>query len=273
MKKARRGRGIRKHWWAGSVLIASFLLLGLVAERSAEQCQIAEEQGGIKFPVDRLDAASRCLIEPVVTGYTTSGLISPVQTPITQELYEYLLDRPVMMASLVQRLGLGTYQVTPRGQNRFWANDGEGTQGLFTLLYQDQINRIYHIDGYHEGQVFPMVRAKAVVFMRILSAMTQDGHPAVETALIAYTQLDDPILAGLVRILRPLIGEAVTRVLAKGFEVTNQLGSFIAQNPGRIVQEVASLSLIEPGELQTLTALLQAVSRNVSHLQPSSPTP
>src|SRR2546430_7050096 len=30
-----------------------------------------------------------------------------------------------------------------------------------------------HITGYHEGQLFPMVRAKAVVFMRIQAVVTQ----------------------------------------------------------------------------------------------------
>jgi hypothetical protein len=270
MKGLQRGRkGWR--WWSAGAMVLSLLLIGPAIELPAEDCQVAEEHGGMRFPVARLDAGTRCLIGDVVNRYTTSGLIGPVQSPITQELYVYLLDRPVMLALLVQRLELGAYQVAEKAQHQFWVNDGEGTQGLFTLLYQDQVNRIYHITGYHEGQLFPMVRAKVVVFMRIQAVVTQGGQPAVETALRVYTRLNDPILAGLVRILSPLLGDAVTRTLAKGFTVINQLGSRIAQDPGRVTQEVASLSSIESDQRQRFTALLKALSRPTAQRQPARP--
>ena len=272
MKKLQRGREVWRRWWAG-ILVLSLLLIGPGIELPAEDCQVAEEQGGMRFPVARLDAGTRCLIGDVVNRYTTSGLIGPVQAPIAQELYEYLLDRPVMLALLVQRRGLGAYQVAEKAQHQFWVNDGEGTQGLFTLLYQDQVNRIYHITGYHEGQLFPMVRAKAVVFMKIQPVLPQDGQPAVETAFLAYARLNDPILAGLVRILSPLLGDAVTRTLTKGFAGINQLGSRIAQDPGRVTQEVASLCSLEPVERQRLTALLKGVSQPTSQRQPARPAP
>ena len=118
-----------------------------------------------------------------------------------------------------------------------------------------------------------MVRAKAVVFMRIQPVQTQDGHPTVETALRVYTRLNDPILAGLVRILSPLIGDAVTRTLAKGFAVINQLGGLAAQDPDRITKEVAALSSIQPDERQRLTALLKALSRPTPQVPPAPPTP
>lgn len=269
MKELRRGRKGWRWWWVGAMVL-SLLLIGPAFELPAEDCQVADEQGGMQFPVAQLDAGTRCLIGDVVNRYTTSGLIGPVQAPIAQELYEYLLDRPVMLALLVQRLELGAYQVAEKAQHQFWVNDGEGTQGLFTLLYQDQGHRIYHITGYHEGQLFPMVRAKAVVFMRIQPVQTQDGHPTVETALRAYTRLNDPILAGLIRILSPLLGDAVTRTLAKGFTVINQLGSRMAQDPARVTQEVAALSSIESDQRQRLTALLKALTQPTAQRQPAA---
>ena len=272
MKRRMRGRETRSRWWVGT-LVLSLLLAGLVIELPAEDCQVAEDQGGSRFPVARLDGGTRCLIGDVVNRHTTSGMIGPVQTPIAQTLYEYLLDRPVVMALLVQRLALGPYQVEERGPHQFWVNDGEGTQGLFTLLSQDQGHRIYHITGYHEGQLFPMVRAKAVVFMQIQPVPAQNGQPAVETSLRVYTRLNDPILAGLVWVLSPLIGDAVTRTLAKGFRVIDQLGSLTARDPGRVTQEVASLSSIQPEDRQQLTALLKALSQSSPQIPSARPTP
>ena len=231
---------------------------------SIQDCTVVAEQGGALFPVDKLSASTRCQIGAVINGYTTTGLIGPVQTPVTPQLYDYLMDRPPLIASLTERLGLGSYQFTARELNQFWVNDGEGTQGLLTLLYQDSTHRIYHIDGYHEGQIFPMVRAKAAVFMHITPITTADGYPAVQTSLTAYTKLDDSLLAGLVRILRPLIGEAVTRKLSRGFEATNQLGAAIAQDRDRVMQHASLVPWLSTAELQTLVGWLYTVPQRAT---------
>jgi len=226
---------------------------------SAHDCTVAAEQGGIVFPVDKLDTSTRCRIGAVINGYTTKGQVGPAQTPVTHQLYEYLLDRPPLIATLTERLGLGAYQFTTREQNQYWIDDGDGTQGLLALVYQDATHRIYHIDGYHEGRTFPMVRAKAAVFMHITPIMTPDGYPAVQTSITAYTKLDDSLLAGLVRVLRPLIGDAVTRKLSRGFEVTNQLGGAIAQDRDRVARHVSMIPWLNPNESQSLIGLLYTV--------------
>lgn len=238
----------------------AWLTLGLAlagSAASADTCTVAAEQGHLTFPVERLDSASRCLISFVADSPTAFGLIGPVRTHVPQHLYEYLLDHPSLIAALVQKLGLGNYQFVNKGPNQFWGNDGDGTQGLLSLLQREGTSRIYHIDGYHEGQVFPMVRAKAVVFLKIAPTASADGHPAVDTSLIAYTRLNDPVLSGLVWVLRPLIGAAVTRKLVRGFDVTNQLGTAIAQDPDRIIQDLPTLPSIDPREQRIFTALLQ----------------
>ncbi|MEE9203728.1 MAG: hypothetical protein V3U08_01835 [Nitrospirales bacterium] len=257
-------------------VLVALLFLTTGADRHglrAEDCHVSAMQGGVTFPVSRLSASSRCKISEVVNGYTTVGVIGPVQAPIAKRLYTYLLDRPVIMASLVRQLGLGAYQVSERGHNRYWADDGEGTRGLLSVAYRDETSRIYHMDGHHEGRIFPLVRAKAVVFIRIRPTLTTQGGAAVESLMVAYTRLNDSVLAALVRVLRPLIGDAVTRILVKGFRVTDQLASRIAQDPDGIAQRAASLSALDPEDLSTLTALLRDTSRHSAAAQPFRPTP
>jgi hypothetical protein len=251
-------------WLPGSTLAT--------AASSDATCAVAAEQGGILFPVDKLDPSIRCRIGAVVNGYTTSGRVGPVQTPVTPQLYEYLLDRPPLIAALTDRLSLGAYQFTEREPNQYWVNDGDGTQGLMTLVFRDSAHRIYHIDGFHEGQVFPLVRAKAAVFMHIEPVTAADGYPAVQTSLMAYTRLDGSLLAGLVRILRPLIGEAVTRKLSHGFEVTNRLGAAIAQNRDRVIQYASLVPWLSTTELQTLVGWLHTVPQRAP-AQPAGETP
>ncbi|MGH7164164.1 MAG: hypothetical protein ACREIS_01410 [Nitrospiraceae bacterium] len=264
---------LRRNSWLIGAVITGLVLIGPSTPSAMDPCEIAAEQGGIQFPVEQLDSSARCQIGLVVNDSSTSDVVGPIETPIPLELYGFLVDHPIITASLVQSLGLAAYQFTGRGHHQYWVNDGEGTQALLSLVYQGQTTRIYHLVGYHEGRVFPLVRAKAAVFLRMLPVVTPDGRLAVENTLISYTRLDDPWLAGVVRLLRPLIGGAVTRKLSRGFEVTNQLGTLIAKDPDRVVQQVGGLPQMEPEVMRTLAALLQASRRPTTPLESTVPSP
>ena len=264
--------GSSKCWWTGTGVL-SLLLIGIPAEPATDPCHLASEQEGLLFPVERVDPDWRCRLGPIVNSSTTVGVIGPVQTPIAQGFYEYLLDRPPVIASLVQRLGIANFQASAKGPNQFWVNDGDGTQGLLTMVHDDQTTRIYHIDGCHEGTLFPLVRAKAVVFMKIRPVLTQERQAAVETTLVSYIRLDDRILSALFYILRPLVGGAVTRKIVRGFEVTNQLSTTIAQDPDRVAQEATSPPLFTPDELESLKTQLQSMRRPMPPPQPPHPAP
>jgi hypothetical protein len=201
--------------------------------------------------------------------------VGPVQTPIGQDFFEYLLDRPVVLAALVGRLSLGHYGFTERGEQQYWVDDGEGTQGLLRLLYRDETARIYHIDGYHEGKVLPRVNARAVVFLRLASRVTPEGRPSVESKLIAYTKLKDSFLAALVRVLQSLVGGTVTRKLSRGFDAAIQLGNLIAQDPDRVAREVDALegTGIDGAQLNALHAFLRAVPVPAAPALPTGATP
>lgn len=235
-------------------------LLGAVRPAFADSptpvCPLAREHGGLEFPVDALSAEARCLISEVVQDATTRGATGPVVTPIARPLYEFLLDRPPLTASLATHLELAPYECTVTDQKRFWINDHDGTQGQFTFVFQDPSSRIYYIDGFHEGRIIPRVNARAVVFLRVKDVRTPDGAPAVESTLITYTKLNDRLLALLVRLLRPLVTGAITKKLAKGFDVVNQLGAVAARDPERFVAEVVASGPSGRADAQALRLLL-----------------
>ncbi len=227
--------------------------------QTEEPCAVAAEHGAMRWPVERLNMPSRCLIGPVVNSYTTSGSVGPVQTPVPQEVFEHLIDHPVLLAALVERMKLGNYTFIIKGERRFWVDDGEGTQGMLTLLHRDDRVRVYHLDGTHEGPVLPAVRASAVIFMRLLPVSDREGQPAVESHLIVYTKLKDSVLSAVVRMLQPLVGEAVTRKLSKGFDVANKLGTLIAQDPRRLADEAGHLDGQNSGDIKAFQALVQTL--------------
>ena len=233
-------------------------------------CDIGPDHGGLTFPVQRLTPEARCLAGAVLQEPTTNGTVGPLHTPISRELHDYLLDHPVLTAALVRRLNLGPYTAADLSPDRFAVDDGDGTRGAFRLLYKDEANRIYQVDGVHTRAYLPAVKAAAVIFLRLKEMRGADGKKTVESSLVTYTRLNDPILAWVVRALRPMIGEAVTHKLTRGFEAFHQLGQAVAQNPQRVLQEVAAVSPTPAADLAAFTPLLPQTTQATQGTLPSS---
>lgn len=236
-------------------VILNLVLAAIAQGASTDNCRLAPEHGGMAFPVDQLTAESRCLLAEVIDHPDASGTIGPRETPISIDLYAYLLDHPTVTAMLMQRMGMGSFQITAKGSNpnRYWVNDGDGAEGLLSIVFRDAHTRIYYIDGQHRSTLFPTIRAKTAVFMRIMPETTLEGH-AVQTILTSYTRFEDGMLSQLMRLFQPLVTRAVNHTLTKEFSMTHRLGILIAEQPQRVLQEAEGLS----DDRQSLLALLRA---------------
>ena len=135
---------------AGSLSV--LVMIGLSATMYAgvaqsETCVLASQHAGVTFPVDQMETRWACPLQSIISHYTTVSKVGPIHTPLSEPVYRYLLDQPPMAATLMNRLNLSLYKSEARGPGRVWANDGEGSEGLVELVYQDSINRVYYVEG------------------------------------------------------------------------------------------------------------------------------
>ena len=253
------GAAIRIH--ASAISLALLLVSLWSGHAQAESCRIAPQHAGVTFPVERVDPAWVCRLQPIIEDFTTANKIGPVLTPLHESVYVYLLDRPPTAAALVNRLELGLYKAEMRGPGRYWGNDGEGTEGLVELVYQDPRHRLYYLEGSHHSTLLPHVTGKAVVLLSMAPVKDSAGHEAVETTLVSYTRLDNRILAGLVSLLRPLVGRTVSRKLMKGVDAVTQLGLEMRRHPDRVLFEASDPPPLPPEDVAFLTQALAAMPR------------
>lgn len=257
-----------------SVALLLGALVGLWTPHvQAESCALSPYHVGLTFPVSKVEARWGCPLQAIIGGYTTANKIGPVLTPLSEPVYLYLLDRPPMAAALINRLNLGLYKSEERGAGRFWGDDGEGTSGIVELVYQDRINRIYYMEGAHEGALLSPVRGKAVVFVRMNPMKDGQGKDAVETTLVAYTKLDSRVLAGLVSLIRPLVGSAVARKLVKGADSVNRLSQVMRQQPDRVLSEATKPPALSSDEMAFLKHELKSLSHSSGATQPRTTAP
>lgn len=226
----------------------------------AHDCALASQHAGIAFPVERLEASWRCRLQPIVDDFTTANKIGPIRTPLPEAVYVYLLDRPPTAAALLNRLDLGLYKAEERGARRYWGDDGEGTTGLVELIYQDATHRVYYLDGAYEGAVLPRVTGKAVVLLRMVPAKEAGtGRESVDTTLVAYTKLDSRFAAGVLSLLRPLVGSLVAHKLTKGVAAVTQLGWEMQRHPERVLFEAADPPPLPAADVAFLTEAVAAM--------------
>jgi len=245
--------------WLSAILYASLA--------QSATCVLPSQHAGVTFPVEQVETRWVCPLQAIVSDYTTANKVGPIQVQLSEPVYRYLLDRPPMTAVLISRLALSPYTSEARGPGRFWCNDGEGTEGVIELLYQDSINRIYYVEGSHTSTLLPDITAKAVVFLKMNPVQDEHRNDRVETTLVAYAKLDNPLLAGLALLIRPLVGRTVERKLTKGVTVVNRLGQEMRQHPDRVLLKATDPPSLPDHEV----AFLKQALENLSH--PSNETP
>jgi len=235
---------MRAGWWLlrrdGSMLVALLMWLSAVSVPGlvqAETCVLTSQHAGVTFPVEKVDPVWTCRLQAIIGTYTTVNKVGPIRAALSESMYQYLLDRPPLAAALIKRLDLGLYEAERRGPGRYWGNDGEGTEGIVELVYQDRTSRIYYLVGSHHSRLLPNMTGKAVVLVRMNAVKEASGAEAMDSTMVSYARLDSRILSGLMSLLRPLIGGIVSRKLAKGVEAVNRLGLEMRERPERVLFE------------------------------------
>jgi hypothetical protein len=239
----------------------------------SETCFLPSQHEGVTFPVEQIEADWACRLQPIISHYTTANKLGPLRTPLPEAVYLYFLDHPPMAAALVNRLGIAPYQSEMRGSGRYWGNDGEGTEGIVELVYQDRTSRVYYLEGSHRSRFLPLITGKAVVLLRMNQVTDSNGVEAMDSTLASYSRLDNRLLSGIVSLFRSFVGNAVTRKLAKGVDTVNRLSRVMQQQPDRVVSEATKSPALSSDEVAFLKQALENLSHSSGATQSRTTSP
>jgi hypothetical protein len=241
------------------LMLALALLSATAVSWAADRCLLPSEHAGVTFPVEQIDVQWTCRLKPIVTRYTTANKVGPIRVTLPHAMYMLLLDHPIMAATLINRLDLALYRAEDRGPDRYWGNDGEGSEGLIELVYGDRTTRMYYLQGSHDSRVLPHVTGTGLLLLRMHAVKSADGTEAMDTTMVAYTRLDNRVLSGLVSLFRPLVGRTVSRKLMNGAETVNRLSRIMRQEPERVLTEAADPPALPRRDVALLREMLASL--------------
>lgn len=239
----------------------------------SETCSLPSLHAGVAFPVELVEANWVCKLQPIISNYTTANKLGPVRTPLSESVYLHLLDRPPMTATLINRLGIAPYQSEPRGSVGYWGDDGEGTEGIVQLVYQDRTSRIYYLEGSHHSRLLPHITGKAVVLLRMNQVTDSNGTEAMDSTFVYYTRLDNRLLSGFMSLFRPLVGSTVTKKMVKGVDSVNRLSLAMQQQPDRILSEASKPPVFTFDEMAFLKQTVEHRSHSLGTAPAKTVTP
>jgi len=231
-------------------------LLSVFSSPEARACDVRVDDPEVVLPLDKMDRPALCLMAPIVNDYTTYRIMPAYSTPIPKSAYDFMLDHMALSSALARKLGLAEYRITRVGATTFQGNDGQGSEGLITLLYRDTTRRLYHMKGRHYGKVIPVITGEAIILMDYHVQTGADGREQVETRITSYSRIDNPVIAALVKIFQPFLRSVVNDKLAQGFLAVHSLGELMGADPEQVYRQAESVSDADKADMDALRALL-----------------
>lgn len=199
--------------------------------------------------------------------HTVRASVGPTDIPLSLELSNFFLDHPDFTASIVNKRKIAPYTVTMRGPRSFWADDGNGTQGLITLMDRKETYRLYYGEGSHKGRLFPILRAAGVIVMNMEAQAGSDCRPSTKASFSVFVHVKNRFVAGVLTVLRPFLQKTIDSKFRKAFNAAGRIGLLLEKDPHTLNEDVRASPLITPKERAHLIDLLSDLKRTQPNCQ------
>lgn len=207
---------------------------------------------GALFALSPLENQVREVRERPLLNHTVSGL--RVDASLT--LYEFILARPDLTASLARALGQAKYRVSADGENGYKGDDGKGAKGYFVLVEQGEGRRVFFARGTYDKPLLPTIAGRMVLILEYRT--NGPGKDALDSQVQGFVRIDTPIVGTLAKIGRPLVRRAMEKKVHHLFDKIARLLDTATADPAEALRLLAEDGSHPPEDLALLRGLLEA---------------
>lgn len=163
-------------------------------------------------------------------------------------VYDYLLERLPLAATLSRTLKLGPYIVESTGPGAYWSTDQRGLEGTFKELVVADGYRVYLAQGRYDGSWFRGITGRAIIVLHYEPKALDDGASVVENTIQCLVRLDDPFLHALARIIGSVLQGLMEGKLRRTIQSAKDLSELMASDPQAVYQAISTASSVTQAE-------------------------
>ena len=214
------------------------------------------------LPLDRLTVQARNRILEVAEKPTLFRQLPSQAITCDRDMFLFLTRNPDVLVGLWDMMGITQVQSQRTGPFQLHANDGAGTLCHVDLVYGDDRQHIFVVDGSYDGRMVPKpIRGKGVFVLRSSYATGADGQTTVSGTLDCFVQLESLGIDLLARTLSPIIGRSADSNFTQTAQFISQVSQSSAHNPSAMLDIAARLPQVEPPIRKTFADTIVTVAR------------
>jgi hypothetical protein len=181
------------------------------------------------FPPEVSAAVDRVWIEP-----TLSRTVNGRSAHVPFDVYVAFLDSPEVTAAAARFRKLGSYEIRTLADDRYWASDGDGANGIAQVLRREPRQLVLLSRGAHTGPILGTITGSALTILDL-----EPHGDVVDSRLTAYVYIDNRVAAALARVLIASFGSFADRKLGEGLRVTAEVAEWAVDRSGGFCEWLA----------------------------------
>lgn len=226
------------------------------------------------LPLDRLTMEARNRILAVAEKPTLFRQLPSQAIACDRDMFLFLTRNPDVLVGLWDLMGITQVQSRRTGPFQLEASDGAGTLCNVDLVYGDDRQHIFVVDGSYDGRMVPtLIRGKGVFVLNSTYATGSDGQTTVSGTLDCFVQLESLGIDLIARTLSPIIGRSADSNFSQTAHFISQVSQTSAHNPSAMLDIASRLPQVDPPIRKSFAdAIVTVARRNISLRAQTNPT-
>lgn len=208
------------------------------------------------LPLKYMTAANRQRTLAVVDKCSQFRRLPELQYSADPTIFKYLVRHPDVAVSSWRVMGISKFEMWQTGPSDFEAQAIDGSEGLASVLYQDDQNCIFICDGRYHNPLLPRsLEASALVWFRYAFAPSTDGSWMVTQKADVFISFPSQGLSTVAKMIAPVTNAMLDRNLYEISLYASLMSRAVRDEPEWVVQVARQLDGVLPQRTNELIAV------------------
>jgi len=236
-----------------------------------------QEAARKSLPWNQLSQADRRLAHYMVRNTSVFRRMPTRVIRCRPDVFTLLAQRPEVVASIWNVMGVSQLQVTRVSNSSFRAADQAGTQGAVRVLHANwgadaRNEMLVYAEGVYEAKPLPRpIKARSLLYLRSASTVEENGETYVTARLDSFIHFERASANFIAKTLQPLLHRTADHNFVETMKFVSTFSRTTEQNPSGVARLAGRLKNIDAGARAELVSLCRRTGDGLQAQTPPAP--